>query len=185
MFKNALVFAGASLMLAFAAPTVVPMLENAGVGPQPSFAPAANAVPQPAAPEPLFATPQAQNQGFRQLTIPADARGQYFIEAMIDGERVPFLVDTGASFVTITTEVAHRLGLYENAGSPHYRFQTANGATESYGVTLKSVDLGSIYVADVDAAVNPNLGGINLLGANFLKRLNGVEQRNGALTLRQ
>ena len=63
--------------------------------------------------------------------------------------------------------------------------ETANGRVNSYGVKLPSLDLGSIYVKDVDAVVNPNMGGLNLLGANFLQRLTSVEQRGGELILRQ
>ena len=96
-----------------------------------------------------------------------------------------FLVDTGASLVSISPETASRLGLAETANSPQYRVETANGQVTSYGVKLPSLDLGSIYVKDVDAVVNPNMRDINLLGANFLQRLAGVEQRDGRLILRQ
>ena len=180
MMKNALMFAGAGLLLVLAAPNVLPMLEGGGFAPQ---APTPQArLPVAVAPAP---TQASVSSSFRELNVPADGRGQYYVDALIDGVRVPFIVDTGASFVSISADVAQRLGLVETADSPHYVFQTANGSTTSYGVTLKNIDLGSIYVDNVAAAVNPNMGGINLLGANFLKRLASVEQRDGRLILRQ
>ena len=63
---------------------------------------------------------------------------------------------------------------------------TANGTAYATPVRLKNVDLGSIYLNDVDAIVaDPSAGEVNLLGASFLKRLNSVEQRDGLLILRQ
>ena len=82
------------------------------------------------------------------------------------------------------TDLANRLGL-ETASSPHYVFQTANGKTLTYGVKISAIDFGPIYVSDVDAAVNPNMGKVNLLGANFLARMSSVEQRDRMLILRQ
>ena len=55
---------------------------------------------------------------------------------MVGGESARFLVDTGASMVSISNELANRLGLVETASSPHYVFQTANGKTLTYGVKL-------------------------------------------------
>jgi len=185
MLKNAMLFGFAGLLAVLAAPQLLPQLK-APPSSSPQLGEPINTIGSgpaiTAQPVPVSAS---ASQSFRELDIPADDRGQYYIEATIDGERVPFLVDTGASIVSISNDVAERLGLFENADSPHYMFQTANGSAKTYGVTLKAIDLGSIYVDNVVAAVNPNMGGVNLLGANFLKRLNSVEQRNGQLILKQ
>jgi len=180
MFKNALIFAGAGLLMVFLSPFVLPMLnaDPPAVGQAPSKMGGA----LPKLPLPVRANVA---EGYRELALPADGRGQYSVDAYIDGVSVRFLVDTGASFVSISQETANRLGLTETPGSPHYVLETANGRVNSYGVKLPSLDLGSIYVKDVDAVVNPNMGGLNLLGANFLQRLTSVEQRGGELILRQ
>jgi aspartyl protease family protein len=179
MLKNALIFAGAGVVAVLAAPSFLPALDAHFAPPStpPSYS-------QPEAVATAAATPD-KVAGFRELEIPADSRGQYFVDGYVDGEPIKFLVDTGASFVSISPELANRLGLFETASSPHYRLQTANGSTIGYGVTLKNIDLGSIYVADVPAVVNGAMGGVNLLGANFLQKLASVEQRNGELVLRQ
>jgi len=180
MLKNALIFAGAGLLMVFFSPFLLATLniDAPPVGQAP-VKPGA-ALPRP--PMPARANVAA---GYRELALPSDGRGQYSVDAYIDGVPVRFLVDTGASFVSISPETANRLGLTETASSPHYVLETANGRVNSYGVKLPSLDLGSIYVKDVDAVVNPNMGGLNLLGANFLQRLTSVEQRGGELILRQ
>jgi len=185
MLKNAVFFGFAGLLAIFAVPSLLPQLQA-----PPSSGPQLGEPTNTVGSRPAIApTPQVQpasaSQGFRELDIPADANGQYYIDAYIDGERVPFIVDTGASSVAISTDLANRLGLVETADSPHYQIHTANGISTGYGVTLKNIDLGSIYIDNVVAVVQPNLSTVNLLGASFLKRLTSVEQRNGQLILKQ
>jgi aspartyl protease family protein len=178
MLKNALLFAGAGLMTVFMAPFLLPALNGDAPSPPPR---AVAPVAQPAA----IAPPASVSSGFRELSLAADSNGGYFVDGFIDGVSVRFIVDTGASLVSITPETASRLGLVQTPSSPQYRLTTANGQVTSYGVKLPGIDLGSIYVKDIDAVVNPNMSGVNLLGANFLQRLAGVEQRDGRLILRQ
>ncbi|MGO9741928.1 MAG: TIGR02281 family clan AA aspartic protease [Roseiarcus sp.] len=177
MYKSALSFAAAGLALALAAPNLPPMLERARLAEQREA---------PPAPTRVAATPAPTSAalGFGDLEIEADAEGQYWVDGFVEGERVRFLVDTGASMVTISSGVASRLGLGETSDSPHYVFQTANGQVSSYGVELTNVEIGSISLDHVAAAVNPNLGDTNLIGANLLRRLSSVEQRDGRLILR-
>jgi len=180
MLKNALLFAGSGLLLVFLSPIILPMLNLDS--PQTGQPPTKLAGPVAPSPSP---TRVNNALSYRELALPADGRGQYSVDAYVDGVSVRFLVDTGASFVSISPDTANRLGLMETASSPHYMLETANGRVSSYGVKLPALDLGSIYVKDVDAVVNPNMGGMNLLGANFLQRLTSVEQRSGELILRQ
>ncbi len=178
MYKSALSFAAAGLALALAAPTLPPMLERVRLAEQ------REAPPPPPALVAATPAPTSASLGFGDLEIEADAEGQYWVDGFINGERVRFLVDTGASMVTISSGVASRLGLGETSDSPHYVFQTANGQVSSYGVELTNVEIGSISLDHVAAAVNPNLGDTNLIGANLLRRLSSVEQRDGRLILR-
>jgi len=78
------------------------MLEGGGFAPQ---APTPQArLPVAVAPAP---TQASVSSSFRELNVPADGRGQYYVDALIDGVRVPFIVDTGASFVSISADVAN------------------------------------------------------------------------------
>ncbi len=180
MLKNALIFAIASLTVAFVVPSYL-------VGPVGGAAPGvptpALVAAGPAAPVVVAADP---TPGYRQASIVADARGQYSARALIEGQDVDVMIDTGATVVALTAETAARLGVVADPSRPHWKMNTANGVALADPVTLKSVSLSSIYMDDVQAVVMPpGASTINLLGASFLRRLVGVEQRDGMLMLRQ
>ena len=129
--------------------------------------------------------PERPSAGYREATIAADSRGQYAAQAFVDGMPVPMLIDTGATVVALSASTAARLGLVPEPG-PKWTIRTANGESLASPVMLDSVSFGGLYMRDVQALVlAPEAGEANLLGASFLKRLVGVEQRDGVLFLRQ
>ncbi len=181
MLKNALIFALGALILAFAAPSLMVGLGGRAAPRAPS---AALVAPAPAAPATVAAAESAPS--YRSASIAADAGGQYRARALIEGQDVDVMIDTGATVVALTSETAARLGVTPDPARPRWKMNTANGAAFVSPVTLRSVSLGAIYMSDVQAVVMPpGASSLNLLGASFLKRLVGVEQRGGMLVLRQ
>jgi aspartyl protease family protein len=182
MLKNAIIFAIAAVTIAYAAPSFFVTPDGgAALGP-PSAAVIATAPPAP------LATVDTANsaEGYRAASIPADPGGQYRARALIEGQDVDVLVDTGATVVALTSETAARLGVAIDPARPRWKMSTANGIALASPVTLRSVSLGAIYMGDVQAVVMPpGASTINLLGASFLKRLVSVEQHSGVLVLRQ
>src|SRR5579885_3070322 len=116
------------------------------------------------------------------LVYPADARGEVILDAVVNGAPVRFLVDTGASLVTLTTGDARAAGLDPRQLVFNARASTANGEVAMAPVTLREVRLGQLVIANVPAAVIANLR-ISLLGMSFLSRLQGYEMRGGKLTV--
>ncbi len=181
MLKNALIFAIAAQTIAFSAPSFI-------VGPSGRAAPGAPASVAVAPPPAAVATDAAidPGPGYRAASIAADAGGQYRARALIEGQDVDVMIDTGATVVALTSETAARLGVALDPSRPRWKMNTANGVAFANPVTLRSVSLGAIYMDDVQAVVMPpGAASINLLGASFLKRLVSVEQRDGMLVLRQ
>jgi aspartyl protease family protein len=177
MLKTSLMFAFSGLALVLLAPRLQPLLT-----PDPPPA----AIAAPIASQPTVAVAAAPSDGFHEKSIPADAGGQYQVEALIEGMPTRMLVDTGATMVSISADLAARIGATPAPGRPKWRIHTANGDSVASPVTLRSISLGSIYMTDVEALVlDRSAGDVNLLGASFLKRLGGVEQRGGMLVLRQ
>ena len=81
-----------------------------------------------------------------------------------------FLVDTGASFVTVPYSTVEALGLEDKMSHHQQEVQTAGGLIQAKAVTLSSIELQGWVVSDVKALVIdlPNRPGLGLLGLNFL-----------------
>jgi aspartyl protease family protein len=178
MLRSAIFIAIGALFLALLAPNLLPL-----------FLPAATQDSRPAAAAPLradVALSAPAPTGYSETSLDADAGGQYAAGVQINGQNVRMLVDTGATMVVISYDTALRLGLRPVDADYTARVRTANGVAAVAPVVLRAVEIGPIYVGDVQALIAaPNAGPINLLGESFLKRLASVEQRSGRLVLRQ
>lgn len=107
--------------------------------------------------------------------------GHYRAEALINGEKVDVLVDTGATGVAISQGVADKLNL---KSIDAIRTNTANGDSVGYMVRLKSVQIGGVSAHDVSAMIAPGLDGDVLLGMSFLGRMD-VRLYKGEMTIKQ
>jgi aspartyl protease family protein len=113
----------------------------------------------------------ASRDGRQNITLAADARGHFVTMGSINGGSVRFLVDTGATFVSLPAAEARRLGINYLQG-PRGQLQTANGPAAAYRVKLDSVRVGDIEANNVDAVVTENDAmGVTLLGMSFLNRM--------------
>jgi aspartyl protease family protein len=128
----------------------------------------------PAAPKPVVDN---------TLSFRTDNRGHVMLEAAVNGAPIRFMVDTGASFVTLTPEAASAAGL--GSGDLHFTtpVSTANGQIRVAPVKLRELRLGQLVMEDVEAVVVDSPMNVSLLGMSFLKRLNGYEMRDGAMIM--
>ena len=118
-------------------------------------------------------------------TIFINSGGMYMTFGNINGRTVRFLVDTGASAISMNTEQAKKLGIrYDKIGAPS-GVSTASGFVDAYRVRLKSVSVGRITETNVEAfVIDGNHPGPILLGMTFLGRLS-VEHSGNSMTLLQ
>ena len=122
----------------------------------------------------------------RSLSIPRDARGHFATDGRIDGQRIDFMVDTGASLVALNEKSAARFGLRPSRGDYTATVSTANGTIKAARTRIAMIDLGGVIVRDVDAMVLPDEAlSENLLGLSFLSKLKRFEYANGRLVLEQ
>jgi aspartyl protease family protein len=104
------------------------------------------------------------------VTLAADGNGQFMADGQVNGARMRFLVDTGATLVTLPAKEASRIGLDYRRGQQAVS-QTANGRIIVYRVKLDTVTLGGMTLRDVDAVVPDGPGlEVALLGMSFLTR---------------
>ncbi|MCP1829533.1 MULTISPECIES: TIGR02281 family clan AA aspartic protease [Bradyrhizobium] len=122
----------------------------------------------------------------RTLSIAPDPRGHFATDGRIDGQRINFMVDTGASVVALNETSAARFGLRPVPGDYTSRVTTANGTIKAARARIAMIEIGGLTVRDVDALVLPDEAlSENLLGLSFLSKLKRFEYANGKLLLEQ
>ena len=124
------------------------------------------------------ADPDPAWKGPPSISLWADPSGFFYVPGLINGYPVRFLVDTGATTVALSSELAERMGLDYTKGERGIA-TTAGGVTPMYGLDLKTVTVGGIKLSNVSAGVI--LGGhptVPLLGMSFLGKLDMVREGN-------
>jgi aspartyl protease family protein len=121
------------------------------------------------------------------VVIPADARGHFVVEARVDGRRMEFMLDTGATVVALRARDAAALGIHPVARDFTVGVKTANGTTRAAPVQLGMVEVKGLSVRNVAALVSADEAALseNLLGLSFLSRLRRFEFSNGKMVLEQ
>jgi|SRR5262245_603457 len=133
----------------------------------------------------MAAEPARAPANSRSLVIRRNDSGHFAVDARVDGRRLAFMVDTGASQITIRAGDAARLGFHPSQREYSARTSTANGEGGAAVVELHSVEVGDIVVSDLRALVVPdNALNVNLLGMSFLSRVRWTHER-GKLTIEQ
>ena len=157
---------------------------NEGNGtPVPRSQPVGQVTPQ-GAPQTATTTDAVEEYSSGSRTLRADRLGHYLMDADVNGQRVEFLVDTGASLLTLSRNDAQKLGLNPQALSYSEQFQTANGVAFGAPVRLREFRLGSFSLHDVQATVMQQPMSISLLGMSVLSRFAGHDVEGDKMTLR-
>ena len=122
--------------------------------------------------------------GVITVTLAKADNGHFEVRGEVNGATVPFMVDTGASSIVLSSEDARRAGLDPDELSYKTPIMTANGSTTAANVTLDSVKIGAIERRNIRAMVaqDGRMAG-SLLGMNFLNTLSGFSVRGDRLIL--
>lgn len=129
---------------------------------------------------------QSNDSASRSVVIAPSRGGHFRVAGRVDGRRIDFMVDTGASVIALKAEDAAMLGIRPIAGDYAAAVRTANGAVRVAPVELDTVEIEDLEVRKVAAVVLPP-GAVNesLLGLSFLRRLRRFEYADGKLILEQ
>ncbi|MGE5768725.1 MAG: TIGR02281 family clan AA aspartic protease [Betaproteobacteria bacterium] len=113
----------------------------------------------------------------------ADGQGHFFTTGSVNGTSVRFLVDTGATMISLGAADARRIGLDPNRGVKGLT-NTANGQAVVTKVQLDTVRIGDVSLHNVDALIHQTDMPMALLGMSFLNRME--MQRDGStMTLKK
>lgn len=128
----------------------------------------------------------ASNNIVNTVQIPRQRDGHYWAEVGINHSNVSFIVDTGASILTLSYIDAKKLNIPYFENDYNVVVNTAAGQTRMAPVRLDSVRIGSIEIYDVDALIaRDGELAVSLLGMNYLNRLDRFEFRDQRLILEQ
>lgn len=117
-------------------------------------------------------------------TLFADSGGHFYATTTIKNSTVRFMVDTGATMVTLSSSEAKRIGL-DFAKGERIVMMTANGPVRAYRTKITTMRLGEITLQNVDALVaEGDALNIGLLGMSFLNRLE-MKRDGDTMTLRR
>jgi aspartyl protease family protein len=146
---------------------------------------ATTAPPRAATVQPVARAPEPTRLG-HSMMLDSDRQGHFKVEARIDGRRLNFMVDTGASLVVLRESAAAEVGIRPLPADYTATVSTANGKIKAARAKLDRVELGDITVFDVSALVLPDeVLAQNLLGVSFLSKLKRYEYANGRMVLEQ
>lgn len=130
---------------------------------------------------PGFAHPRVELLGASEALLTPDRTGSYTIPGSINGVPITFMVDTGASTVSVSADEADRMRL---VGCEGMAARTANGSAAGCMALAHEVDFGPFSARNVRVAVLPQMiPGTALLGMDLLSQLDMI-QRDGHLLLR-
>jgi aspartyl protease family protein len=136
------------------------------------------------APVDVAQTTTSSAPGARDASITKSTDGHYWAEANVNGSAVRFLVDTGATAVSLSPEDARRLGFDPATLTYGYKVTTASGEARAAKVQLTSVSVGGARVEAVDAYVIEKGLDQSLLGMSYLGRLSTFQATPTGMILR-
>ncbi len=121
--------------------------------------------------------------GNQTQVLVADGNGHYVMQGAVNGAPIKFLLDTGASMVSMGLSDARRAGI-DLTKATQGRSQTANGVVRVWRVRLDGVRVGAITLHNVEGSVHEGDLPFALLGMSFLSRVE-IQHESGRLTMKK
>jgi len=119
-----------------------------------------------------------------ETVIPLGADGHFSAVAQINGQDLPVLIDTGASYTSVEEADARRLGIAADPGRLPTELSTANGMISARFGLADELRLGAIDARKVTIAITPDTDSPEaVIGMDLLSRLEGWRVENGKLIL--
>jgi aspartyl protease family protein len=117
------------------------------------------------------------------VALPRREDGHFYANAEVNGSTIEFMVDTGASVVSLSRADAERAGITVDPDQFEVVAEGASGPVMGTAVVLREVSLGDHRVNDVPALVLAD-SRQSLLGQNFLSQFQSVSIENDQMMLR-
>ncbi len=97
--------------------------------------------------------------------------GHFYARATINGTERTLLVDSGASFTSLSADTATAASVAIDPTEPKIPLETANGQVLAQPATIGELRVGGITASDAPAVVSAAFGDQDVLGMSFLSKL--------------
>lgn len=118
-----------------------------------------------------------------EVVISRGADGQFHLDVDINGQSLPFLVDTGADMVALTIDDARRIGIVVEPQNFQQVGMGAGGAVRGQPVKLDTLNVAGHEIGQIDAVVIDGLT-TNLLGQSVLRQMGSLQLSGDTMTLK-
>ena len=124
--------------------------------------------------QPQVATVTSLDMARGEIIIPRSRDGHYYVGGSINGRPLIFMVDTGASTVVVSADLAAKIGLTRGVATP---FKTAGGTVWGETVSDQTIEAGGIQLKGLRVGVVMQMGQRDyaLLGQNFLRHIDVIQ----------
>ena len=119
----------------------------------------------------------------KELRVGMAPDGHFWVVASINGVERRMLIDSGATVTAISSETARAAHVDTNAGFPPVMLRTANGAARAETGAIEELRVGNIVARNLRIVTAPGLGSLDVLGMNFLSKLDSWRVEGGTLIL--
>jgi aspartyl protease family protein len=119
----------------------------------------------------------------KELRVRMSSDGHFWVLASINGVERRMLIDSGATVTAISSDTARRARVDTGAGLAPVVLQTANGAAPAQTGKVDELRVGNIVARNLRIVTSPGLGNLDVLGMNFLSKLQSWRVEGGTLIL--
>ena len=119
----------------------------------------------------------------KELHIAMSPDGHFWVRASINGVPRRMLVDSGATLTAVSSSTARQAEIDTSAGLAPIVLQTANGAAPARAGRIDELRVGNIVARNLRVVTSPGLGDMDVLGMNFLSRLESWRVEGRTLVL--
>ena len=118
-----------------------------------------------------------------ELRVKMASDGHFWAIASVNGVKRRMLIDSGATVTAISEATAREAGVSASTGLAPIVLQTANGATPAETGKVNELRVGNIVARNLRIVTSPGLGSLDVLGMNFLSKLQSWRVEDGTLIL--
>jgi aspartyl protease family protein len=107
----------------------------------------------------------------KELHVKMAPDGHFWVIASVNGVKTRMLIDSGATVTAISEQTAREASVETSTGIAPVMLRTANGVAPAERGSIDELRVGNIVARNLRIVTAPGLGQLDVLGMNFLSRL--------------